>query len=137
MPDIFTKSKRSEVMSKIRSQNTKLELRMKEALKNHGIRFKFQPKLFGRPDFLIGKNLVVFLDSAFWHGKNWPKLKRQLSKGKHGDYWVNHIAKNRERDRKVTAELRKQGFSVLRIWDDEIKENLNATIKKILTRANE
>jgi len=52
-------------------------------------------KLYGRPDFLVGERIALFCDSSFWHGRNWPKLKKQLETGNNSIYWVNHIAKNR------------------------------------------
>lgn len=127
MPDMFTKEKRSEIMSKIRSEGTKIELRMKNALEENGIEFQYQPKIFGKPDFLIPPNIAVFCDSSFWHGRDWNKLKKQLSK----DYWYDHIKRNRERDKKVTAQLKKEGYAVLRFWDDQIEKKMEKCIREI------
>lgn len=74
VPDIFSKEKRSEIMSKIRSKGTKIELRMKKALEETGVEFEYQPKMFGRPDFFVPPNIAVFCDSSFWHGRNWRGL---------------------------------------------------------------
>lgn len=127
MPDVFTKKKRSEVMSKIRSKGTKIELDMKTALENSRIEFKYQPKMLGKPDFLVPPDMVIFCDSSFWHGRHWETLRLRLHEG----YWFNHIRKNRLRDRKVRTELRKQGYTVLRFWDTEIEKNIETCIKKI------
>ena len=127
MPDVFTKKKRSEVMSKIRSKGSKIEMKMKGMLEEHKISYEYQPKLFGKPDFLIEPNIVVFCDSSFWHGRNWGKLQKQLKKG----YWQNHIRKNIERDNLVNATLKNQGYIVLRFWDDEIGKNPEACIRRI------
>jgi len=128
MPDLFSKEKRSEIMSKIRSKGTKIELRMKEALERNGIRFEYQPKMFGSPDFLIPPNIAVFCDSSFWHGRNWHKLKKKLTK----KYWYEHIQRNRERDKEVNTVLRSKGYIVLRFWDDEIEKNMERCIKRII-----
>ncbi|PVX25791.1 MAG: very short patch repair endonuclease [Candidatus Bathyarchaeum sp.] len=127
MPDVFTKAKRSQVMSKIKSRGSKIEVKMKEALDNNGIDYEYQPKLFGKPDFLIKPNIALFCDSSFWHGRNWNKLVIQLKEG----YWQDHIRKNKERDVTVTKRLTKQGYTVLRFWDDEITKDIESCIKTI------
>jgi len=120
MPDMFSKSKRSEIMSKIRSKNTSLEKHTKTLLRSSKIKYKSHPKIYGNPDFLLRKNTVLFCDSSFWHGRNWNKLKTQLKKGNDPQYWVNHIAKNRKRDKVVTHKLKNDGFIVIRFWDDDV-----------------
>ena len=127
MPDVFTKEKRKEIMSKIRSKNTKIELNMMDALRENNIPFEHQPKMFGRPDFLVPPNIVVFCDSSFWHGRNWSKLELRLSKG----YWREHIRRNRERDKLVNLQLRREGYVVLRFWDEEITCKIGACIERI------
>jgi len=127
MPDVFTKEKRSQVMAKIRSRGSKIEMKMKELLKRHEIEYEYQPNLFGKPDFLVRPRIAVFCDSSFWHGRNWGKLRKQLKKG----YWQDHIRKNRKRDAVVGKALRKQGFIVLRFWDDEILKDSCYCIEKI------
>jgi DNA mismatch endonuclease (patch repair protein) len=127
MPDIFTIKKRSQVMSKIRSKGTSIELKMIIALQQNGISFEYQPKIFGKPDFLIPPNIVVFCDSSFWHGRNWVKLKLKLKEG----YWREHIASNRKRDRCVNKILKGEGYIIIRFWDDLINKKIDSCIKKI------
>lgn len=114
-------------MARIKSKGSKIEVKMKEALDQNEIEYECQPKLFGKPDFLIKPNIALFCDSSFWHGRNWNKLVTQLKEG----YWQNHIRKNRERDVKVTKTLTKQGYIVLRFWDNEINKDIDGCIKKI------
>lgn len=128
MPDRFSKEKRSQIMAKIRSRGSKMELRMKEALESNMIEFEYQPKLFGRPDFLVKPNIAVFCDSPFWHGRNWRKLRKTLPKG----YWQEHIAKNRERDKVVNKRLEELGYCVLRFWREEIEKNTDQCLNSIL-----
>ena len=125
--DLFTREKRSEIMSRIRSTGTKIELMMKKALKDAGIRFQYQPKLYGKPDFLVHPRVAVFCDSSFWHGRNWNKLKKKLP----AEYWYGHIKKNRKRDATVNRRLRREGFAVLRFWDTEIKSAIGECINEI------
>jgi DNA mismatch endonuclease (patch repair protein) len=126
MPDIFTKEKRSEIMSRIRSRGTRIELKMKDALEKADIEFQYQPKLFGNPDFLIAPDIVVFCDSSFWHGRNWHKLQKQLSRD-----WLDHIQRNRKRDRLVNKTLKGKDYIVLRFWDTEINGNIEKCIARI------
>jgi len=119
-------------MSKIRSKGTKIEMRMKKGLEEKGFEFTYQPKLFGKPDFFIPPNIVVFCDSSFWHGRNWSKLRKKLPK----EYWVDHIGQNRKRDREVNLRLRKEGFVVLRFWDDQINDHLDKVMKRIKKAAD-
>jgi DNA mismatch endonuclease, patch repair protein len=127
MPDVFTVEKRSEIMSKIRSKGTKIELKMQEALARRNIENLYQPVVFGKPDFLVPPKVLIFCDSSFWHGRDWKRLKWKLKEG----YWREHIENNRKRDKKVTAELEKQGYIVLRFWDKEIEKNIDKCVDAI------
>ena len=114
-------------MAKIKSKGTKIELTMKAELDKQGIPYEYQPNIFGRPDFLIPPNIVVFCDSSFWHGRDWNKLKDRLP----SQYWKDHIKRNIKRDRLVTAKLKKDAYIVLRFWDDQIEKDIEASVKKI------
>ncbi len=67
MADVFTKEKRSWIMSRVKSTRTKVENLFESLLKKEGIKYKRYPRLAGRPDFLIGNDIVVFVDGCFWH----------------------------------------------------------------------
>ena len=132
MPDMFTKEKRSKIMSSIKSSGSKIELSMKAALEKNRIAFLYQPKMFGKPDFLIGRKIVVFCDSSFWHGRNWQQLKKRLPDA----YWRGHIENNRKRDRVVNSTLRNEGYIVIRCWDEEINRNIDRCIARIIKSTN-
>jgi DNA mismatch endonuclease (patch repair protein) len=100
---------------------------MKKALEESHIDFQYQPKMFGKPDFLVPPNLAIFCDSSFWHGREWKILRLKLPR----EYWYDHIRKNRLRDRKVVAELKKEGYVVLRFWDEDIEKDITKCIKRI------
>jgi DNA mismatch endonuclease (patch repair protein) len=127
MTDKFTKEKRSKIMSKIRSKNTDIEIILKKALEENCIDFEYQPKLFGKPDFLIPPKIAIFCDSSFWHGRNWLELDKKLTKR----YWHEHIKRNIERDLFVNEQLTNQHFIVLRFWDFQLKKEIDSCIKKI------
>src|SRR3989344_28151 len=103
--DVFSKKKRSEIMSKIRSKDTKIEIIFREALWKSGFRYrKNSSKYFGKPDIVLPKyKTVIFIDSCFWH--NCPKHgylpKSNLR------YWRKKIERNKERDKEVKKYYKK------------------------------
>ena len=136
--DSLSKKRRSELMSKIRSRDTKLERDFIIALRK-ATRKKFKMNVVsikGKPDIVFLKDkFCVFLDSDFWHGWYYPCWKHLLK----NDFWREKIENNRKRDKKISAYLRKSGWEVLRIWEHEIKNNSDSATKKILkklTRSN-
>ena len=126
MADVFSRKKRSWIMSRIRSKNTSIDRRMREMLSEAGARFEMYPDLFGSPDFQVGKNILVFCDGDFWHGYRYAEKKRPAKK-----YWREKIEGNMRRDRKVSRKLRRDGWSVLRIWEHDIKKNPDKCMRKI------
>ena len=130
MADVFSRKKRSWIMSRIRSKNTSIDRRMREMLSGMNVRFEMYPDLFGSPDFQVGKNVLVFCDGDFWHGYRYAEKKRPAKK-----YWREKIEGNMRRDRKVSRKLRRDGWSVLRIWEHDIKKNPDKCMKKITGKA--
>ena len=70
MTDTVSKRKRSEIMSKVKSKDTKIEVEVRKAIWKAGIRYRKNPKgYFGKPDLVLKKRkIVIFIDSCFWHG---------------------------------------------------------------------
>jgi len=130
MADCFTKEKRSEIMSNIRSKNTKAEILVFRELRRRGVYFqKHYKKAKGNPDIALPrKKKAVFIDGDFWHGRNFKKTKDRLPK----KYWRAKIEGNIKRDRKNRTKLRKEGWQVLRIWEHEVIKKFNSTIDKII-----
>ena len=126
MADVFSRKKRSWIMSRIRSKNTSIDRRMREMLSEAGARFEMYPDLFGSPDFQVGRNVLVFCDGDFWHGYRYAEKKRPAKK-----YWREKIEGNMRRDRKVSRKLRRDGWSVLRLWEHDIKKKPEKCIRKI------
>lgn len=129
--DKFSKKKRSEIMSKIRSSDTKFERKFIVALKKL-TKKKFQTNVAsirGKPDVVFPKNKIcVFLDSDFWHGWRYPRWKHLLK----NNFWRKKIENNRKRDKKTTAHLRKNGWAVLRIWEHQLKSSPHFCLEKIM-----
>lgn len=119
MADIFTPKKRSEIMSRIRSGNTKPELCLRSILHRMGYRFTVNgPKnrsLPGKPDIVLPKrSTVVFVHGCFWHGHENCHHSR-LPDTRH-EWWLRKISRNKARDRKNQALLYSAGWHVVTIW---------------------
>lgn len=120
MPDVFSKARRSQIMSSVRATETKPEIKVRKFLFSKGFRFRKNSKsLPGKPDIVLPKlRTVIFVNGCFWHGhKNCdaasiPKSNRV--------YWKNKIAANIARDRRKKSELRKAGWKVYVIWECQI-----------------
>jgi len=129
--DKISKERRSAVMSKIRSRDTKFEEDFIQALKR-ATKMKFEKNVHlikGKPDIVFKRvKVCVFLDSDFWHGWQYPRWRHLLK----NDFWREKIENNRARDRKTTFFLRKHGWAVIRIWEHAIKNNINPEIHKII-----
>lgn len=133
MADVLTKEQRKRNMQSIRSKDTKIELILRKALWNSGIRYrKNYSKIPGKPDIVITKyKIAIFCDSEFFHGKDWDQLKPRLQKSDNGEFWVNKISKNRERDELVNKELAFMGWTVIRFWGNDIKKKTEECIRVI------
>ena len=127
--DVFSKKKRSEIMSKIRSKDTKIEILFRKALWKSGFRYrKNSSKYFGKPDIVLPKyKTVIFTDSCFWHNcqKHGYLPKSNLR------YWRKKIERNKERDKEVGRHYKKIGWRLSRIWEHEIKKDHARAVLRI------
>lgn len=127
MADIFSKEKRSWVMSRIRGRNTKIEHRMRGILSENRIKFEQHPRMFGNPDFLVRRRMVIFCDGDFWHGYNYEGKKKPAKK-----FWRDKIENNMKRDIRITRRLRREGYSVLRFWEHDIEKRPLVCLNRIV-----
>jgi DNA mismatch endonuclease, patch repair protein len=130
--DVFSKKKRSEIMSKIRSKETKIEILFRKALWEKGFKYrKNSRKHFGKPDIVLPKyKTVIFIDSCFWH--NCPKhgyLPKSNLK-----YWRKKIERNKERDGEVNRYYKKLKWKIIRIWEHNLlnTKKSSGNIEKII-----
>jgi DNA mismatch endonuclease (patch repair protein) len=130
VPDVFTESKRSEVMSRIRGRgNKQTEVALAKLLRARGIKgWRRHLPVFGRPDFVFRERKVaIFVDGCFWHGcpkhSNMPANNRA--------FWQKKLTSNRRRDALVTKTLRRQGWRVLRIWEHDLSKDPDHCIERI------
>jgi len=126
MVDIFTPAKRSWVMSRIRSRDTKIEKKMAQLLRKNNLRYRRFPKIFGSPDFIVEKKILVFCDGDFWHGYRYARKKKPPKK-----FWRDKIERNMRRDRTVTRRLRTDGWSVVRLWEHDIEKRPGSCLRRI------
>jgi DNA mismatch endonuclease (patch repair protein) len=127
--DIFSKEKRSKIMSSIRSKDTTIEKKVGLLLKKNKIKFKKNPRMVGNPDFVItGKKVAIFCDGDFWHGRDYKARKKELS-----EFWRKKIERNMERDKETNRRLRKDGWGIIRLWECDINNSPEKCVRKILS----
>ncbi|MEQ8154925.1 MAG: very short patch repair endonuclease [Clostridiaceae bacterium] len=131
--DRHTKEQRRKNMRAIKRNNTDIELMLRKALWEKGLRYRIDCKdIFGAPDIAIKKyKIAVFCDSEFWHGYDWENTKGKI-KSNH-QYWFSKIERNIERDREVNEYLNRNGWIVIRFWGKEIKKDLEKCTEKVLS----
>lgn len=123
-------------MSAVKQKDTEPELLLRRALWKKGNRYrKNYNKLPGKPDIVfIGKKVAVFCDGDYWHGHNWAirglsSLEEELSG--YSEFWRTKILRNIEHDKKVNELLNSEGWTVIRIWESEIRSNLDDCVQRI------
>ena len=118
-----TKEQISYNMQQVKNKDSKIEVLLRKELWSRGLRYrKNVNRIYGKPDIVfIGKKIAVFCDSEFWHGYNWEERKKDFKS--HQEFWIPKIERNMERDAEVTAKLESEGWTVLRFWGNEIKNN--------------
>jgi DNA mismatch endonuclease Vsr len=129
--DRLTKEQRSKNMQAIKDRGSKIETTLAKALFAKGYRYrKNDHTVFGKPDLTFKKyKLAIFVDSEFWHGKDWPRTKHNHKSNI--DFWHNKIQRNIKRDKNVNEKLKKEGWKVLRFWGKQITTNLEKCVLKI------
>lgn len=121
-------------MSRVCATNTRIEERMASALRKQNLlgHRRNLRGVQGTPDFCWkGKKIAIFCDSSFWHGYNWRKAKLQIKVRK--KFWFKKIEDNIKRDQRVSKNLIKEGWSVLRFWDFEIERNPQKCAQRVLS----
>ena len=120
MADVFTKAQRSAVMARVRSRdNASTEIRTVELLRAAGITgWRRHSRIFGKPDFVFHKaKIALFVDGCFWHGC--PRCKRVPTSSE--AFWRAKIQRNIQRDKKVSRQLRKEGWKVIRVRECRLR----------------
>lgn len=121
----------SKTMSAIKGKNTKPELRLRKALWSKGIRgYRLHwRKVPGRPDITFpGKKIAIFVNGCYWH--RCPLCNPSFPKS-NIEFWENKFSRNVERDREKNQALEEIGWTVLTIWECEIKKELETQVERI------
>ena len=131
--DVLTKEQRHKNMSAIKNKDSKIELKLRKALWEKGIRYrKNYSKLPGKPDIALTKyKIAIFCDSEYFHGKDWDNLSERIKRGNNPDFWLKKISGNIERDRQVNEKLSEMGWSVLRFWGNDILKNIEQCVLRV------
>ena len=134
MPDNLTREQRSYCMSRVKGKDTGLETRVRSELHKRGFRFrKHLKELPGKPDIVFTKaRVAVFLDGDFWHGYGFATWQDTVSPS-----WKAKIAKTIERDKKYDRQLHDRGWTVLRLWQHQIEQDFENSIKYIASAVNQ
>jgi DNA mismatch endonuclease (patch repair protein) len=127
------------MMSRVRNKDSRAELALRRALHAAGLRYRLHaPDVLGRPDLVIrSRRLAVFVDGDLWHGN--PDEVRRRGRESLADlfptrteWWVAKIERTVERDREVTAGLREQGWTVVRLWEHDILRDPDGCARSVL-----
>ena len=135
MADVFTKKKRSDIMSKVKGRgNAATELRLIRIFRENKITgWRRHVKLFGSPDFVFSKaRLAIFIDGCFWHS---CPLHATFPKTNYA-FWKKKLEENKARDRVVSRKLKSKGWHALRIWQHELYNPKNI-VKRICNYTTE
>jgi DNA mismatch endonuclease (patch repair protein) len=133
MADKFSAEKRSDIMSRVHSENTTPEIRVRKLLHRMGYRFRLhRTDLPGKPDIILPRyNTAIFVHGCFWHGCptcRHAKIRPATNTG----YWNRKLDRTIERDKENQRKLKALGWRVLVIWECETKKsNEESLLKKI------
>ena len=133
----MTESQRSYCMSRIKGKDTSIERILSKALWHKGLRFRKNSKaIYGHPDISIRKyRIAIFCDGDFWHGYDWENRKNSIKS--HRDYWIPKIERNIEKDVEVNHVLHGMGYTVIRLWEHEIRKDADDAADMIMRIVNE
>jgi len=121
-------------MSKIRGKDTKVEILFRKALSAEvypkGYRYRIHyRKIIGSPDVVfVKRKIAIFIDGDFWHGRGYGKNGKTMRK----KFWRDKIESNRLRDRKVNRQLKREGWTVLRFWESDVKKDVGRFVARIV-----
>ena len=129
--DRFSKEKRSEIMSRVRSRNTKPELQVRSLLHRMGYRFRLhRSDLPGKPDIVLPMyRTVIFVHGCFWHQH--PGCKKATIPRTNREFWEAKLNRNVERDREVRQKLQDLGWNVIAVWGCETKGDLELLMDRL------
>ena len=130
MTDVFSKEKRSWIMSRVKGHDTKPEIMVRSVIHRMGFRFRIHRRdLPGNPDIVLPRHgKVIFVHGCFWHGhKHCSRSKRPTT---NEEFWNRKLDGNIERDKRFRETLRRMGWKVLVVWECETRKH-EALLRKL------
>ena len=121
-------------MARVRSKDTKPEKALRKALWKSQLRYRLRPNLPGTPDLAFGgRKVAIFVDGCFWHGCP----EHYTCPVRNAGFWIQKIEQNLRRDRKADQNLAALGWSVIRIWEHEISQDITSVVRRIRHLVND
>ena len=134
MGDVFSPAKRSAIMARIRSENTRPEIVVRKVTHSLGFRFRLNKRtLPGKPDIVLTRHRkIILVHGCFWHGH--PRCKRATLPSTNLSFWQNKIENNKIRDARVQKTLTENGWKVLVVWQCQTRrlDQLKARLQRFL-----
>jgi len=129
MTDVLSPEQRKLNMSRIRGKNTGPEVKLRKLLYASGIRgYRIHYNLPGKPDLVfVKRKIAIFIDGCFWH--KCPVCFQEPETRK--EFWRKKISSNVERDKKVNEQLQNEGWTIIRIWEHDVRKNPENILKQI------
>ncbi|MGE6919774.1 very short patch repair endonuclease [Achromobacter kerstersii] len=129
MVDTLSRFERSARMALVRAKDTKPELSIRRAVFKNGYRYQLHDKKMpGKPDMVFTRRKVIFINGCFWHRHEECSLARIPKSNR--DFWINKLSANKARDEENWKKLRECGWSVLVIWECELR-NIHSLLIKV------
>ncbi|MCY3989512.1 MAG: DNA mismatch endonuclease Vsr [Gammaproteobacteria bacterium] len=133
-----TREHRSRVMRAVKSRDTKPEMLVRRTVHGMGYRYRLHRKdLPGKPDLVFPKRRkAIFVHGCFWHGHDCPRGARMPKSNR--SYWQKKIGRNKDRDAKSLSEMARQGWSVLTVWECQMRDEraLHSRLRRFLEAGN-
>jgi DNA mismatch endonuclease (patch repair protein) len=129
LPDCLTPEQRSRAMKRVRLKDGPLELLVQRELRKRRVSFRRNyRKLPGSPDIvMLQQKVAIFIDGDFWHGWRLPVWEHKLSQ-----FWKSKLRANRRRDQRNFRRLRAANWTVIRIWEHELRADTCGCVDRIL-----
>lgn len=127
--DRFSEEERSRVMRAVGQVDTEPELLLRATLWRTGLRYRLHRRVGRtRPDLVfLGPKVAVFVDGCFWHG-----CPRHYTAPVHNArFWREKLERNVARDRRNDRDLGNAGWTVVRVWECEIRRELDRVVNAI------
>ncbi len=134
--DRLSPAQRRKCMQANKSKGTSIEVVLGKALWARGFRYRKHAKgVPGHPDFCFkGKKVAVFCDGEFWHGRDWEANKVRIHSNQ--EFWYSKIERNIARDIDITEQLHRDGWTVIRFWESDIRKHLDECVNRVEAALN-